>query len=116
MHAYDSRLDPLATMENMRNVGMAGSDRPKLSPAERIINRVDEALKKLEYSISQLEDKLSPLDCTMGVKSPDGPGEPAPPMPPSEYGSNLFCTLDSRARTIDELSNRLARLHARTEL
>ena len=42
MHAYDSRLDPPATMENMRNVGMAGSDRPKLSPAERIINRVGE--------------------------------------------------------------------------
>ena len=115
MHAYDSRLDPPSTMENMRNVGMAGSDRPKLSPAERIIHRVDEALKQLEYSIVQIEDKLAPLDCTMGVK-PAGPGEPAPPMPPSEYGSNLFCTLDSRARTIDELSNRLARLHARTEL
>lgn len=115
MHAYDSRLDLPATLENMRNVGMACADRPKLCPTERIINRVDEALTQLEYSIIQLENKLAPLDCTMGVKTA-GPGEPDSPMPPSEYGSNLFCTLDSRARTIDELSNRLERLHARTEL
>ena len=85
----------------------------RISPADVILQTLDEAIKRVYAVTEELDNKLQPLN---GERpTPESPIETRV-LPCYDHASTLMTSLEDRARHSDEVAARLGRICARTEL